>query len=291
MFQNIKGFKRSIFAAFMGVFTAALLASASGYAQSTPCDPDYYDSLEARAWLEAQREITQNQNLIYKPDSVLEYTCYVGHLNVLAQIVHSDRAFFSETDRWGTAAPGNMQTSLQNLVGAAMQTYGVNFPHTLLGGRSTTPHSLSGTSVTPGAYSCDVMQAIWTEAKCKNFIDRDHDGFFTLEEYANSADKRELPTICGGPGALWQTNIDTATENPPWTPDDVDTFFPTIYPTTGCGSGAGSNISTGLVVRQTLANVRFFNERICIRPGCRWVPSGGVGTAAAPITGGGCFPI
>ena len=74
MFQNFKGFLRSTLAVFSGVFFAALLCSSISYAQNSPCDPDYYESLEARAWLEAQREITQNQNLIYKPDSALEYT-------------------------------------------------------------------------------------------------------------------------------------------------------------------------------------------------------------------------
>ena len=64
----------------------------------SPCDPLYYDSLESRGWLEAQREITQNQNLIFKADSVLEYTCFDRFANELAQ--HA-RDMFSESTRWG----------------------------------------------------------------------------------------------------------------------------------------------------------------------------------------------
>lgn len=273
MFQNFKGFQRSILAVFAGVFAAALLSSSISYAQDTPCDPEYYESLEARAWLEAQREITQNQNLIYKPDSVLEYTCYVGHLNVLAQLADSG-ALFSGTTRWGTTAPGDMQGSLQSLVGSAMQTYATNFPGNLLGGRSGTAGTLSGTNVSPGTYSCNIMQRIWTEAKCKNFIDRPHDGFFTLEEYSNDPDKRQLPSPCTG-SVPWTTNIDTATESPPWTEDPIVTFFADIFPTSDCGAPLRNRVATGLTVRQTLATIREFEENVCIVPGCRWDPGAG----------------
>ena len=40
------------------------------------CDSNYWRQLSSRAWLEAEREIMQNQNLIFKPDSVLQYTCF-----------------------------------------------------------------------------------------------------------------------------------------------------------------------------------------------------------------------
>ena len=59
---------------------------------SDSCDPNYYDSLASRAWLEAQREITQNQNLIFKPDSVLEYSCFAQNIR---QIVNNKDQLFS----------------------------------------------------------------------------------------------------------------------------------------------------------------------------------------------------
>ena len=77
---------------FLCVAVMAFSVSLSAYAQPvSPCDPQYMDALEARAWLEAEREISQNKNLIYKPDSVLEYTCFAGFLNEAASNFATDR--------------------------------------------------------------------------------------------------------------------------------------------------------------------------------------------------------
>ena len=295
MFHSFRGSRSKIAIALMAAIFAITAPSSSVLAQDTPCDPKYYESLEARAWLEAQREITQNQNLIYKPDSVLEYTCYVGHLNILAKLTTQDRALFSATGRWGTTEPGNMTNSLQSLVGSAMQKYAANFPGNLLGGRSNRAQTLSGTSVSPGDYSCDVMQAIWTEAKCKNFIDRDHDGFFTFEEYSTGSDKRELPAPCSG-SPPWTTNINTATESPPWTREDVKTYYDELFPVSSdCGSGHVSHVKTGLKVIDTLSGgPTEYDEHVCVVPGCRWEPtSATAGTCQkppAPSAGGSGTP-
>ncbi len=40
------------------------------------CDPEFWHVLNNRAWQEAQREITQNANLIPRPDSVLSLSCF-----------------------------------------------------------------------------------------------------------------------------------------------------------------------------------------------------------------------
>ncbi len=45
------------------------------------CDPDFYDVLKDRAWMEAQRELTQNANLITRPDSVLTVSCFGDFLD------------------------------------------------------------------------------------------------------------------------------------------------------------------------------------------------------------------
>src|SRR5690349_5990742 len=92
--------------------TACVAISGTAWAQSlptTPCDPEYMDALEARAYLEAQREVAQNQNFILKPDSVLEYTCFdmfLGHFaadhNWGASAANCDQFMFSDSCRWGT---------------------------------------------------------------------------------------------------------------------------------------------------------------------------------------------
>lgn len=322
MFQSFKTFY-SRFSLKLGIVLAgAMIFSHAAMAQfaATPCDPNYYDSLEARAWLEAQREITQNQNLIFKPDSVLEYTCFDGHLAELAQ--HAED-MFSETDRWGAsvltqpvAQNIHMDNALVVLVADAFDAYdAANFGYAgLLGNRIRAVSPWVGTAPTSanptygynysspgggnsigGTYACDIMQAVWQKAKCMNFVDSTgNDGFFTFDQYANSADKRWRPTRCTAIQATWQTNIDNALPpigaTTPWDFDDVVTFLPNLFPTAaGCGSATLNRVRTGLVVRQTNAasGPRFFQEHVCLVPGCHWVPTG-TGTAASPATTGNC---
>ncbi|MGH1398179.1 MAG: hypothetical protein ACRBCT_03100 [Alphaproteobacteria bacterium] len=252
----------------------ALFLTSAAQAQfaASPCDPEYYESMEARAILEAQREITQNQNLIVKPDSVLEYTCFDRQLDVLAQEAEN---MFSESDRWETIlATDHMDKALEALVGGAMKSYlDANFDHTFLGGRTSLSYPYDGT-VEGNAYTCASMQSVWIQAKCMNFIQRSHDGFFTLDEYANGSDKRELPTACAA-FASWQSNIDTATESTPWDSDDVATYLDRVFPTSGCG-GNTSRIKTGMLVEDkgNTDTPDEYNEFACIVPGCFWEPTG-----------------
>ena len=54
------------------------------------CDPDFMEVLENRAWESAQREITQNANLIARPDSVLSVMCFDSWLDDLADYSESN---------------------------------------------------------------------------------------------------------------------------------------------------------------------------------------------------------
>lgn len=266
------------------LFETPTSADTSDFAPSA-CDPNYYESLESRAWLEAQREITQNQNLIFKPDSVLEYTCFDRHLGVLADQSGNAQAtggMFSETGRWDPRVLGNnqathMDDALTRLVSQALNQYQqANFNHSFLGGRSSTSSTLQA-SVQPGAYNCNFMNQIWQEAKCMGFIDNaTNDGFFTFEQYQSSGDKRFLPTQCTGVPVLWRNNINTAYEAPLWIADDVDTLLEDIFPETGCGdqSAGGSKIRTGLTVRRIEGEPKEYQEHICVAPGCYYQPTG-----------------
>lgn len=247
------------------------------------CDPQYYESLEARAWLEAQREITQNQNLIFKPDSVLEYTCFDSFLGVLADRADgspSASQLFTDTNRWGTP-PSNVRNSLNTIVAATMDRYQTaNFNHSLLGGRSTEVHDLPA-SLPSGAYTCDVMNRVWEDAKCMDFIDEAaEDGFFTFAEYEAAADKRFLPTRCGKT-ADFQTNMDTATldTSTPWEESPVRTFYEFIMTPAGtanCDVTSGpfsSRFKTGLIVNRTSGSVTDYQEHVCVVPGCYYEPT------------------
>jgi hypothetical protein len=249
---------------------------------ASPCDPQYYDSLRSRAWLEAQREITQNQNLIFKPDSVMEYTCFDKYMNVLA---YEAQNMFSETTRWGTVLGSNsMDNALQNLVGSALNRYiAANYSHTFLGGRSTTNYTPGNIAGAAGSsYVCNNMRDVWKESKCMDFAQNSTtDGFYTFENYQNSADKRTLPTACNNNGLAgrWGTEIGRATANAstPWAEDNIVTYFNLLDPS-ACNANTLA-IETGITVQRSKASPTTYLEKACIPAGCRYVPTQGANGA------------
>ena len=268
--------------AFLRLCTTLTYNSQKGWAQQDPgCDPEYFESLQSRAWLEAQREITQNQNLISKPDSVLEYTCFDLYLNELAD--HA-KDMFSETQRWGqirgirTTGDGSTDQALEQVVGSALRTYvsqnfetgGTDGPYDLLGGRlSGTDHEMTQpVSGNNAQYQCDIMRQVWQQAKCMNFIDNEeHDGFYTFDEYRDyDPDHRFLPAECPHV-ARWEDDIRTATvnEDTPWEEDDVETFLDQLDPDNCQQSGV---VSTGFNVYSRTKPTEEW--KVCIAPGCSY---------------------
>ncbi|MCB1531528.1 MAG: hypothetical protein KDJ35_01535 [Alphaproteobacteria bacterium] len=266
-----------------GLFVASLLLvsisvnAASIPIADSPCDQEYYKSMKSRAWLEAQREITQNQNLIFKPDSVLEYTCFSGQL---AQLARNAPLLFSENPRWGLNV-GDMAGALNNLVYSATASYlTANFSSpsaNLLGGRAD---GLTAPMVPNLAqpYSCDIMNQVWMEAKCMDFINNpDHDGFFTFEEYASSGDHRYLPAQCTGVGTGWQSNLAKALGTPAETDWVEDTVIPYVEPLqpdfcgniSDGGSGLTKPLLTGLMVRSG-SGAAPVPEKVCVPAGCHY---------------------
>lgn len=257
----------------------------------TPCDAQYYNSLKSRAWLEAQREITQNQNLIFKPDSVLEYTCFDRYMSVLAGAVAGSagggvgggiggsEAMFSETTRWDSSADTNMADALESLVGGALTSYiNANFSHDYLGGRMTGQNYTPSAVTKSSSYTCDTMATVWAEAKCMDFIQNPTndttDGFFTFENYSTTPDKRFLPTRCQNATlpAKWKDEINLATVDDftPWTENNVLTYFDLLDPA-NCANSL--KIPTGvIVVRSKLEPVQYY-EKVCVAAGCHYVPN------------------
>lgn len=171
--------------------------AAAGDIAEQPCDPKYWKSLEARAWLEAEREIIQNQNLIFKPDSVLEYTCFDRFVDHAAKnagdiFVHT-KYFGKEIIVRGSAE--SMEKGLTNVVSTALSAYDkgsfedskflADRSKYIIHGGNRIEYPQSATSV-PGSYTCATMQNVWKSAKCINFIDNDMfaktDGFYPFKE-------------------------------------------------------------------------------------------------------------
>lgn len=293
----------------VGIFYApytALNAQAQDIGEEDPCDADFWESLKSKAWLEAQREVTQNQNLIFKPDSVMEYTCSLRFMEELAD--HAED-MFSETDRWGIILPPDvsMSNALTTLVGEAIAWYlvgnfGSGIPpdppdkppkddhyYAMLGGRLNTwpPTNGSGLDyipegpVPPGSYGCSKMNEVWMEAKCMDFIDvPEEDGFFTFEQYMDDEDKRFLPHRCKNPklAERWKDGIEKAyvDEKTPWVEDEVWTYrWRSSYLWCGVYLNGGlltPPIETGLFIKSK-EHPKGYKEKVCIPPGCFWHPN------------------
>ncbi|MDB5492090.1 MAG: hypothetical protein JWO78_1939 [Micavibrio sp.] len=260
--------------------TALLGAMSAAQAQPATCDPKYWDSLKAKAWTEAEREIEQNQNYIYKADSVLQYTCFDQFVGVLgAQAAN----MFSQTTRWGAINGPNMTQALQNLVGTSLQTYlANNFKDNYLGDFSSQKYAATG----GGNYNCSEMAKVWVAAKCQDIANAStannkantstNTDFFYLSTY-NGTEYRQYPasavcTAAQGWAATYATAMNTDDHYPKEKYDPYLNFF---KPTSCTGGAAGTalpaTIPTGVQVKRRTGgggNMSDYPEIICVAPGC-----------------------
>lgn len=296
--------------AIFTVCLALVLGTSMGaYAQTVapqPCDPAYWNTLTDRAWLEAEREIMQNQNLIFKPDSVFEYTCFD---RILAHTATHAGAIFSHTSYFGSPIiPVNDGLGLRNALGTvvydALKLFiNDNFDHEFLGGRAgdmsatiaDTNMNLTApppayTSLFAGSYgTCQIMSSIWQTSKCANFIDNsnfeDTDGFYPLDTLQgirsyrqNNIEARQRPAACGGASSAvgtWSsvfTRIETQNRTSFETP--LRTIFTDVYNRTEVTT-CGTPIRTGVTVYST-DHPRGRPDAVCTNPGCTYqAPAGG----------------
>lgn len=226
------------------LFCLAFLGAGQAHAAAPdiapqPCDARYWEQMSSRAWMEAQREIMQNQNLIFKPDSVLEYVCFDQFANIAA---HQGGQIFTHTTYFGNmiiprGSNEAMEVAIMNVVTNALNQY-VNrsFGHDFLGGRAThmsiqDKDSQFRPPTQPVGYTCDVMKNVWNAAKCSNYIDsnvfKNTDGFYPFETlqghngsppvlgYNSSTinDTRRFPSQCGATQNNPAGHANTSTSN------------------------------------------------------------------------------
>ncbi len=197
-------------------FLCALVLGAPGvYAQSSTgsqpvskaCDPAYLGALKAKAALEVQREMIENQNFIAKPGSVLEYNCFDRFLGHNAQYAGP---LFVEYRGFGSTGmePNAMETALKNVVGNSNIIYNEeNFDGPILSEEGQTEDHKPGDG-SKGTYTCDMMSKVWQRAKCANFMDDPGeaatDGFYTFVDLQQIEDPRKLPEACSGAEPPWE---------------------------------------------------------------------------------------
>ncbi len=74
-------------------------------AERNTCDPEIWEVIKDRAWMEAQRELTQNWNIVAKPDSVMSLGCFENHMEKLA--TYGDDNFpYNPNESAGDMSPG-----------------------------------------------------------------------------------------------------------------------------------------------------------------------------------------
>jgi len=211
-----------------GVFAipAKDACAGAGVIAEQTCDTQVWKSMEMRSRIETEREIMQNQNLIFKADSVLAYTCFddfAAHAakNVGSLFTHTQYFAGRLIIQWGDQDPG-MDSALNKTVVAAMKTYlNSNFQHSYLGGRGekvglpSLSNTMQETENIPSQgkdYACGTMAKVWAAAKCMNFIHsndfKDTDGFHpyinlkgikgkdNVSGYETIKDTRNFPTPC-----------------------------------------------------------------------------------------------
>ncbi len=288
----------------------------SSYAQpqiaEQPCDAGFWRQMEARAWQEAEREIMQNQNLIFKPDSVLDYTCFDQFANIAAA---QGGEIFTHTNYFGEkiierSMNESTNNAIKSVVSFALQGYKIGqFPNSFLGGRSgamsasTTRHSAQNPSNGNSAqYSCSNMSRIWQAAKCANFIDNsnfnDIDGFYPfkkikgetaeldVQSYEEIKETRAYPSPCNGEaGRLsWKKSNELAAN----IDQDLYLFqsplgeiYRKVNDKIEPGKCTGGGIETGVTVI-TKDGAKGM-DGVCSNPGCSWNEGG---SCSGPAGGG-----
>jgi hypothetical protein len=192
----------ALLAGMSGVHPARATSVGPGASVMSSCDPEFMDAIDARGYMEAQRQIEQNGNLILKEDSVLEYTCFdrlMSHLGNDASWGFRGPPFPDQGTLTSKACvitnqgPGALYGSLSNVVWSALQQYmwgmngdpGIPGLHGYLSGRAGVASWSQFVSAPQANYNCSDMETVWRAAHCMNFIDEGkHDGFYDFYWYA-----------------------------------------------------------------------------------------------------------
>ncbi len=213
---------RRLFFVFSLLFCSALLVmpspSCAGSAPSgsatagatSSCDPKFMEALRQRAYMEAQREVVTNAATIWKPDSVMQLTCFDAQLGGVMKTTgagFSEKQSQDEQDINLNSGKADTQFDKYVMAGAlqvAQKQVNGNFTAQLAGGNPSvsgldyivginndgTPSSASqieGLSSQP----CNNMRKVWNAARCAN-IDPDK-AFVSLPLFAKGQDESGQP--------------------------------------------------------------------------------------------------
>lgn len=305
---------------------AQTAGSGGGGIAPQTCDTQVWQTMEMRARMETEREIMQNQNLIFKPDSILAYTCFDKFAEHTAQYVGP---LFTHTTYWGGkeivpwGSPDGMDHAIQGAVLKSMDTYlQSNFPYSMLGGRgdelggnglSTYTTSMTG----KGSYSCDRMNNVWKTAKCINFIHNDgfsdtdgyypfidmkgHDGGEDVKGYQTINETRVFPSAlaCTGSTPVYQNTwyvawLKSRNEN---LFGYMNRFYKFSQPLVTTFQDVRKKVDPGkcdnaiytgvTVIESAASGGKTYPDGVCTNPGCVYVKTGSTGSCQSGGTAPG----
>jgi hypothetical protein len=282
--QTLRGLLTIAAIIIAGTTISAPSANAQPILSKTSCMPQVREAMNARAYLEAERENLQAKNLIYKPDSVLEYSCFEQNLRISGAFTGFEFSeavlFFGIEDSY--LHNMSLDRAIYNVVFVSLSDFLYkNFWHRYLGDRSDL---LALPDLDEKEYNCYAMSYVWNKAKCLNYgEDRPlEDGFMTFEELATlDEDIRDLPFPASCPGNVdWAALLQTAeslNEKRQTIPDDyepnkvVDLQVPlnVIATHTDFTAACAPPVPTGLYLPAMQAfGVKDTDDFACTTPGC-----------------------
>lgn len=217
------------------------------------CEGDVWSQMQMRARLHGQMDLAVAENLIYKPDSVLEYTCFDRFITVLG----ANASFYID--------PGLLDV----IIRYSMEEYLFeNFGHTYMGGRAP-PNNTPAPGGTE--YICSAMTAVWSMAKCLN-SENTHptngsiiDVHYTLADFITADDIRVLPNVCVPPEPTQFGNV----------PVDPMPPITTGYLAIGaCGDPIPTGLTADIEPKSGENRPPIFEDNICPNPTCTYNPNG-----------------
>jgi hypothetical protein len=287
-------------------------AAAAGTIAPQTCDTEVWKTMVARGRIETEREIMQNQNLIFKPDSVLAYTCFdsmAAHAAANAGVLFTHTSYWNPKPiEWGQDGKyRSLDVAVNKTVIDAMKTYySSNYNHTMLGGRGSDVgladmHQANVQASSSSAYTCNVMGRVWGVAKCLNFIHTtawaQNDGFYpfitiqpgpgggsAIASYQDKTDVRKYPTACSGTpltGSTWELQYRESRNETDFGSVDrlyqfgtpLNTAFTEVRTRVAPGACAAA-IPTGVTVILGPGTTSTHPDGVCTNPGCTYQKSG-----------------
>jgi hypothetical protein len=285
------------------------VSTSTGVTPFAVCEPQFLQTLNQRAWMEAQREVQLNNAIITKPTSVLSLSCF-------------DSAKTKMSDGNGTTFSDGGNNS-SNLSGAINNTIGT-FYDDYISTNFDEPN-------TPWGSGCGRIQTIWSQIKCAAVNSAHFVTFGALADAGNDTIRDTGAYTCSNWGGLqtnyqngWRSSVsladtETARAGAAYFDEvrpDYCAFDPKAGPNalgngvicarTPPGGGGATNmlcsnqpaIPTGLIVKYTQvtapldASRQYWSYR-CNNPGCYYNPAANEAATrfdpASPTQPGGIF--